>query len=99
MKHLVDALKRAIRSVQRDVELLRIDEATDKKLEVVFQADKNDGVLFSSRPYQIDDDEPEFIGASLIEDRVQRIVGEDYNVSAYEHQKGLFSIEVNKKAA
>lgn len=94
---LADKIIRAIKRLQPDIEKTEIEEQSEDMAEVLFFVWKNDGVIFESRPYEEDDDFPEFVGYRKIIDTVKDHVGEDFSVETWDHEKGLFSVRVSKK--
>lgn len=61
-----------------------------------FMSSRFGGGLFTPRRDEEDDDHPLFTGRQQVIDTVQAIVGKDYQVSAWAHEKGMFSVGVKK---
>lgn len=97
MKDLESKIIRIVKRVQSRVEFVEVENVSDSEISLLFDCPKDDGILFSSRDGEEDDDFPDFIGSQKLESKLEQDLGEEYVASAMDHEKGLFSIIISKK--
>lgn len=97
IRSAVDSVSRQGNGGRSGVERHEID-SSDGGFSILFHHDKDDGVMFSARDGEEDDDNPDFIGRQKVIDAVKAKMGPGYKVDAYDHEKGMFSVDVKKIA-
>lgn len=99
MEHLKSKITELVKRVQPEVQYLQTEESTDSRIELMFTCWRDDGILFQARDYDDDgepvedDDHPNFVGREKVIESLKKL-GEEYSVSAWNHEKGSFSVRV-----
>jgi hypothetical protein len=92
---VINTISRLSRKYNADAQFLDFELFKNKELSINFNSSRFEG-FFEAREGEEDDDFPDFVKANEITNEIKNVLGKDYSVSAYDHEKGLFTVIVKK---